>query len=408
MYPGQYPPPPMRRRPSTSSSKRGTSKSSFNDVIYTTEFQDIGNSYIGKFTSNTIFDPAEASANEGERILELVTVLSTTVPKSERQFGYGDQNTIEKTLKSTILDDPNIAVRVASKRIIIHSRALIQLLQRLLPSQTATIDPRHPLTLFEPYTLISHHYRLLEDYHANFADDHKEATDILDIKKETDEEEKQEGKQKKKQESNREQVDDAEIVGAAHLAKLLHHIRETILPGIAEEEARHARNACTFRMLWLLYKPDMTVYIENHGKLSAFVIQSVTTDKAVLSKVAPDRSKAYKIKAWNLQYDGRYVRQKPKEITIAPFDGEQTIMSLKVRPCQFVDQNDNMEMRRRLEEEGKRWYELLLGGQIFYNGPMLNERRRQVRHVPLNHFPNYKMPGSITNGNIVAPRPSVC
>jgi hypothetical protein len=90
------------------------------------------------------------------------------------------------------------------------------------------------------------------------------------------------------------------------------------------------------------------------------------------------RPKSYKIKVWSLDFDGKYVGRVGKSITIAPFEGERPIRSLQLVPCNIIDRDDNGKWRAELEENGKKWYQLLPGGQVHYSGPVLGETKRQV------------------------------
>ncbi|ESU07861.1 hypothetical protein FGSG_02425 [Fusarium graminearum PH-1] len=171
--------------------------------------------------------------------------------------------------------------------------------------------------------------------------------------------------------------EDEEVTGLRHLGWLLHFFKKAVLDDMINEELRHKNDMCTFRMLWLLFKPGKTVYHETDGHLGAYVLQSVDTDPGILSIVPPMRPKSYTIKVWSLDFDGKYVGRVGKTITIAPFEGERPIRSLQLVPCDIIDQDDGGKWREKLEDNGKKWYQLLPGGQVHYSGPVLGIQKRQ-------------------------------
>ncbi|KAM0550860.1 hypothetical protein ACHAPJ_008724 [Fusarium lateritium] len=145
---------------------------------------------------------------------------------------------------------------------------------------------------------------------------------------------------------------DEDATGVKHLGFLLDHFEKTVM--------------------------DDILYLESDGHLAAFVVQSVETDPAILATVAPDRPKPYKIALWSLGFDRKYVGRIDRSLTVAPFEGERKIASLRLVPCEYFDREDNGKLRKRLEDNGKRWYDLLPGGQVHYSGPVLDWPKRQV------------------------------
>jgi hypothetical protein len=147
---------------------------------------------------------------------------------------------------------------------------------------------------------------------------------------------------------------------------------------ISEEQERHTRNLCTFRMLWLLFKPGQTVYMESAGQLYAYVIKSMEVDKRINSATPRRISQPYVIELWNLDFDGDYVARSAHTVTIANFDGERQVTSLKIFPCEFIDRQDGGKTRKNLEDLGAKWYDYLRGHQLFYSGELMGPSKRQV------------------------------
>ncbi|KAK2603342.1 hypothetical protein N8I77_009806 [Diaporthe amygdali] len=114
---------------------------------------------------------------------------------------------------------------------------------------------------------------------------------------------------------------------------------------VTTEYSRHERNACTFGKLWLLFYPGITVPSYGNGM-------------------------PYFVHMWRLDYDGRFVNRQMYSVAINYFEGERDITALKVFPCEYLDRSDGGKTRRKLEEQGRRWYQLLRGGSTHYTGKL--------------------------------------
>ncbi|KAH6684956.1 hypothetical protein F5X68DRAFT_171403 [Plectosphaerella plurivora] len=269
--------------------------------------------------------------------------------------GLSRRKGTHQTVYRFILKDPSVKVWVHSTRIVIRSAALIRLLRRFVRFYPSENLDGSVLQLEEPFALIAHHHEELEQ--------HLTESHSPDVS----------GNWSKGGGRNDATSD---ISGRRHLRALLDYFN-TRLSWIDEEKSRYSRKMCSFRMLWLLYKPGDTVYIEFHGQLSAFVVNDVDTDPAILTAVAPNTPDPYVISVWNLTFDGRHVGRALRKVTIAPFEGERKILSLRIIPGTFFDQEDGGKVRQRLQEQGKWWYELLPGRQIYYTGPILETSKKK-------------------------------
>ncbi|CEI66320.1 hypothetical protein FVEN_g4294 [Fusarium venenatum] len=349
-------------------------------ILHAVEYRDNGHNTIGSEPWEGEFDLNSLGLADSPAF-EIVTVLLTSIQANNHRQDWE----AERLIESKILKKPNIRAKVVSKRLTVHSAPLLEILRRYVfyyPS--ATVDST-ALWLEEPFALVAHHYKEIKahlDVNKGKIVQESVDTEIENIKKDEDE----------------------EVVGLRHLSWLLDFFKKAVLDDMINEENRHADEFCTFRMLWLLYKPGMTVYHEIDGHLGAYVLQSVDTDPGILSIVPPMRPKSYTIKVWSLDFDGKYVGRVGKTITIAPFEGVRPIRSLQLVPCHIIDRDDGGKWRKKLEENGKKWYQLLPGGQVHYSGPVLGPTKRQldgrvyIDHASYTTYLNEKPPGELPQG----------
>ncbi|RGP77951.1 p-loop containing nucleoside triphosphate hydrolase [Fusarium longipes] len=345
----------------TRAGKKSTTKGSSKAILHAVEYRDNGNITIGSEPWEGEFD-LDSLGLADTPAFEIVHVLLTSIQANMNRQDWE----AERLIESGILKKPNMRAKIISKRLTVHSPSLLNIIRnyvRYYPSATANSSS---LWLEEPFALVAHHYKELQghwDANKTKVVQETTGTDIEGITVDEDE----------------------EVTGLRHLGWLLDFFKKAVLDEMTKEQDRHARDMCTFRMLWLLFKPGMTVYHESGGHLGAYVLQSVDTDPGILSIVAPMQPKPYKIKVWSLDFDGKYVGRVGKSITIAPFEGERPIRSLQLVPCRAFDRDDNGTWRTELEERGKRWYQLLPGGQVHYSGPVLETKRQLDGRVYIDH-----------------------
>lgn len=300
-------------------------------------------------------DPEKPGQPVEPPVFRVHTTLSTSIPTSEYSQWYSDG--IKRVTDEGILDNPDIFVSVAEIRITICSSALIKAITTVVSNTGLLSLENNVLQFKDPFQLIAHHFTEFEDLCANPVQDG---------------------------------IEDPELT-ASHLDMLLGYLKPFYGSRITEERERHARNVCTYRMMWLLFKPGVTVYSESEGRLAAYVVQDVEVDNSILHASPEDRLKPYVIHLWNLDFDGRYVGRCATSVTIGEFDGERQITSLKVIPCEFIDRGDDGTTRRNMEEKGRRWYGLLCGGQVYYSGDLLGASLRQVCIQTLQAYPWLKL-----------------
>ncbi|RAL60584.1 hypothetical protein DID88_009779 [Monilinia fructigena] len=137
----------------------------------------------------------------------------------------------------------------------------------------------------------------------------------------------------------KENCDDAEA--SHHINVLQKYLEDSFEDKLKFEDDRHARAnpVATFDMLWMLFKPGMDVYAQFDEQRAGFVY-----------------------------FDGRFVGRRSHEVTIAPFEGEREITSLKVIPAHYIDRNPVISPRKQLEDRGEKFYSMLMGRQMDYRG----------------------------------------
>jgi hypothetical protein len=329
-------------------------------ITYSLEYRDAGDYHISTVPWAGPFDlsAARKDLKEKERIIiDVVTVLETSIPGDSHRY----PSEKAEILKKGILKNPDIQLKVSSTKLAIRSKALLRVFATVVtyyPEENFQCDS---LDLNEPYPLIGHFLGELEAYRATY---HNSGLGPI-----------QEGV--KNRNTTAQPACDKEAFD--HLGLLFEFLKSShYTTHITDEQERHTRNLCTFRMLWLLFKPGKTVYMESGGQLYAYVIRSMEVDKGILSATSRLQSPQYVVELWNLDFDGRFVGRTCTLVTIAHFDGERQVTSLKIFPCEFIDRQDNRETRRNLEDLGAKWYSYLRGRQLFYSGELIGPPKRQV------------------------------
>ena len=340
-------------------------------ISYSVEFRDAVDSQIATVPWDGPFDLDDArkgvqSSERSRAAFDFITILETSLPYGSRQFRYDSNNMLDLN----ILENASVAVSVRSTSIVLHSLALIKALSRVVSYYPSVNLNGDIVMLEEPFSLVAHHYKELRDYMATYPGPSTETEGAGEDHQPNDAQVDRNGQAP--------EICDTET--HQHLTLLLDFLQSAIYKDdIREEEARHARNACTFRMLWLMFKPGSTVYYESGGgRLSAYVVQSLEVDNRILSS-SRRKLRPYILKIWNLDYDGRFVGRCGGVVTIPYFDGERAVTSLKAFPVEFVDREDGGKTKARLEKAGRRWYELIRGGQVYYSGKFMSGTKRQVR-----------------------------
>lgn len=134
----------------------------------------------------------------------------------------------------------------------------------------------------------------------------------------------------------------------------------------------------TFTSLWLLLKPGTDVFVQEQGKLNAYVIESFSG--GVPWGLHNARSRPYLVNVWNLNFDGQVLSRSVKEVSISIFDGQREITSLPLFPIKFyVDEDPQNSLRQQLVDRGKRFVKMVKAPTFQeYSGPSRLQGNRTV------------------------------
>lgn len=282
-------------------------------------------------------------------ILKVVTVLTTSVPRNSSWLPF-EVERLEQDMP--LIENPKYSFAISSRKLVVLSRPFISALQEVCLYDTGRMLEAETIEFEEPYSVIAHHLDELGAYkqrlERNIVDNAVESTS-----------------------SDKETCD--------HLGVVLDYINEIFQDRIRHEVARYGKEPamCTHRMLWFLFKPGRTVYVENDGNWDACVVESVDMGDNVLSSLSA-KVEPCVLSLWCLDFDGRYVTRVRTSATIHPFSGEKPITSLKVVPSECFDEHDGGALRVRLENEGRKWYGLLKGSQVHYSGELASRGKKWV------------------------------
>jgi hypothetical protein len=339
------------------------------------EYRDYSGSLIGTTWWPQKFDLALARGNgrSGSQapkspVFSVVTVLKTSIELDRNRPTHEEMS---RLMDGGILNDPAVDVTVSHSRMTIISRSLKKMFQSFVQYYPAHHLRHGNIVLTEPFAFLAHHYSEIKQYEKGLSDDTHTAEPTASIELDGSAEANSPGQKR---------VPNPDI--KAHLRMLLDFTDNFYQNSIDEELDRHKRGTCTFAMLWLLFKPGIDVYRQDHGSLAAYVVKNIEVDT---SSLADDREsdgvQVHKLYIWNLDFDGRFVGRSPDIVQIHYFEGELEITSLNVFPCHYRDIADNGETRERLTSEGKRWFHLLCGGQVYYAGPLPASPHKDVSEI---------------------------
>ncbi|KAI0108998.1 hypothetical protein GGR51DRAFT_513990 [Nemania sp. FL0031] len=282
-------------------------------------------------------------------VFEVITVLKTTIPEDV----YRRRFDVKEIMAEGILDNPKIGVTVGGAKMMIKSPEIIRAIIDVVAYYPFVDLEGENITIEEPYPVIAHHMEQLERYTEGKQGDtaEKPSTQVN-------------GSPAKLQSDTLTQTAED---SSSHLNLLLNYVKGSVYKDdIRDELARYGRGTCTFRMLWLLFKPGDTVYCETGDSLAAYVVSHVKTDASILSQTT--RKDPYTVHMWSLDFDGVFVGRCAQETSIPQFEGERAITSLKVFPCEYRDRQDQGKTSERLEQQGKQWYQSIIGRQVYYSG----------------------------------------
>ncbi|KAH6630497.1 P-loop containing nucleoside triphosphate hydrolase protein [Chaetomium sp. MPI-SDFR-AT-0129] len=339
------------------SSRKDEDDSERGGISHSVQYLDAGDNEIATELWPGPFDLTAArkdvQTKEQQKIFSVVTVLDTSIPSDYSRT----EHDIDDIFSAGILENPNVSVNVRARHISIHSKALIKAIGSVVLYYPSVLLGGEVIRMNDPCPLIGHNLQDLENYQRSYS----ESCDVCS--------------QQPPATTHGGFPHRCTRIEAKHLGLLLDFVKDFVYrEDIKKETARHAQNLCTFEMLWLLFKPGRTVYVQTDGKLLGYVVQVVSIDESHHFLAGTQQS--YWIKLWNLQFDGRFVGRASKVVVIPQFSGERAVTSLGAFPCEFMDKADGGKTKSRVEQDGKEWYDLLCGKQIHYSGELAGPAKR--------------------------------
>jgi len=325
---------------STDPPKADTSEGHTPELVYRVEYRH-------KVTDSLVFEHEAKEYLLGRfspvpnSVLEVITVVLTAVSSDSNKD------------KSWTLSNPPPTWVVGPTSLKINSSAIIAALQSVVeyyPGQSFLGDS---VRIQAPYAILIHHQKELEAYRHDLRKINIDGSaDIC---------------QRQQDAYN-------------HLGILLDFLRDTIGAEVEAERQRHSRGFATFEMLWLLFKPGVDVYAPNvfeRDLLEPSVVQEVNGGMEA-GKPTP-----YSITLWKLDYDGHYIGRYETKLDIDPFDGEKSITSLGVFPCDKLEEDQStsgkISQRRRLEDQGRMFFRLAEKHCMHYAGLTITYPKRRVK-----------------------------
>ncbi|KAI1746894.1 hypothetical protein F4782DRAFT_552949 [Xylaria castorea] len=335
------------------------------NIIHSVEYHDSEDCYISRVDWTGPFNFEKERRGKRAKLsktkdpaLKVLTILKTSIPPASALLSAPYKQ--KDLLNGCIIDDPSISVRVSSRQLVIHSQPFINALRSVISDPE--ILPAGHLRLSEPYSLIAHH---LEKLHLH--------------KLHLDQSVSNSGTNDEKHAAAADHHSSYVSVTRKHLELVIDFMKNELGDSMNDELCRQTKSpaTCIFRMLWFLFKPGNTVYVNEDGKIDACVVESVEMGNAILSSPTenlPDCT----LNLWYLDIAGRHVTCRKRTETISLFQGEKSILSLNVVPAEFQDREDGGQLRSKLEDEGVKWYQLLAGKQVHYIREFVSGRKRSV------------------------------
>lgn len=263
----------------------------------------------------------------------------------------------KKKVKAGFLNHPGVQITSIRQSMELKSRHLIQALRDIVMYYPSVSLYNRSVSLSEPFCILGHYMPELEAYRDKLTQDLKELPE-------------EENDSSNKPASSRQPEDkehDSVQIACRHINKMLSFLKSNIYKqNLEEEQARYERAdpVCTFPMLWLLYKPGSTVYVNSNGKTEAYIVKNMETDNSLPDIQASETSpKSYELHLWNLSFNGEHISRKSHTVYINSFENEWLISDLAAVPARFIDQADGGKTRSNLVELGRKWYGLIQGAQ---------------------------------------------
>lgn len=238
----------------------------------------------------------------------------------------------------------------------VHSRALQMAFRKLIQYYPSQLLTGTNVRIRRPYGALMHYFEELRAYRDTYSGHHPDK-------------ENHPGR-----DNDSARLDNQKYQGEAcseETARDLGILLEYLWPDYRREVIPELRNyeqsmpVATFDMLWLLFKPGEDVYTKVGERLQGFVVESAElklkayNPYGAVLRNRKDRYNRYIITVWRLAYTGRSVYREKHKFSILEYQGERDITSLDIYPARFLDKTDGGVIRRKLETQGTKYYELI-------------------------------------------------
>ncbi|KAL1865531.1 hypothetical protein Daus18300_007176 [Diaporthe australafricana] len=239
--------------------KQPDNEENADSFVYKVEYRDMDDSRkvlqtqilkqpfeLGRDTSN----PGKRPAEDKE---QTIAQISTSVFIHHRD--------LKKRVQAGFLDHPGVDIQQSME---LKSQPLINALREIVKYYPGVNLDKESVSLPEPFCILGHYMQELGAFRDRLEQDSKGA-----------EKDEAEGDSSNKSTTTRYPEDkehDTMQMASRHITMMLSFLRSNIYKQkLEEEQARHecADPTCTFPMLWLLYKPGSTVFVDSAGKTEA-------------------------------------------------------------------------------------------------------------------------------------------
>ena len=296
-------------------------------VLYKVQYLDEDEDVVFSKESSEPMEVQNTLSTLGKPVIEVITNVQVLGP-------YKHSNSDK--------EEPRTAISILNTMLKINSPAIIKALQSVTEYYPSQSDSEDSYTFPEPYAALIHHEEELKAYQDGF---HPNAVKPKD------------------------ELCQRNANAYEHLSILQNVLSERSGTAVKAERQRHARGVATFEMLWLLFRPGTTVYVNTaaDGKYDAYVVRSVS------SSISRGRPTRLNINVWHMNYDGNKVGRCRRFVDQPPYDGEKEITSLNVVPCEFWKEKskegeETRPLKQKLEERGKTFFKLAKRQCMDYDG----------------------------------------
>jgi hypothetical protein len=273
----------------------------------------------------------QRAVHEGP-VFDVVNINYTSETKDTQQIGgHAGQPDASKTADTS----PSVNYH-GTQYIRIYSRAIINALQCVVNYCPYRSLVGNPVDTTEPYSILVHHWELLERFRENFHPD-----------------------------SVKEDATDCEVNDTyEHLGYLLDFMESELREKVNKEYERWNQPVpkASFEMLWLLLRPGTDVYCDQAYTdcREPWEVSHLTFD--IMNKSWNE----YTGLIWHLDGDEASMRPYEGAFNVPRFHGEKPIHELRIFPCEY--HVDNEKRQKILTDRGELFFKLRQKRCMYFDG----------------------------------------